>query len=107
MVRLVSVPQHAVDRATTTLQEGIDGAAKILDELNEDPSPASPVKSPLCWGWPTCARPAAWPAPSSPMPSCSTITSPGCTRALNRSRMPAATMWTTRRVRCWQPGPSY
>ena len=35
MVRLVSVPQHAVDRATTTLQEGIDGAAKILDELNE------------------------------------------------------------------------
>ena len=35
MVRLVSVPQHAVDRATTTLQEGIDGAAKFLDELNE------------------------------------------------------------------------
>ena len=35
MVRLVSVPQHAVDRATTTLQEGIDGAAKILDELSE------------------------------------------------------------------------
>ena len=35
MVRLVSVPQHAVDRATTSLQEGIDGAAKFLDELNE------------------------------------------------------------------------
>ena len=35
MVRLVSVPQHAVDRATSTLQEGIDGAAKLLDELNE------------------------------------------------------------------------
>ena len=35
MVRLVSVPQHAVDRATTTLQEGIDGAAKILDELDQ------------------------------------------------------------------------
>ena len=35
MVRLVSVPQRAVDRATTTLQEGIDGAAKLLDELNE------------------------------------------------------------------------
>ena len=35
MVRLVSVPQHAVDRATTALQEGIDGAAKFLDELNE------------------------------------------------------------------------
>ena len=34
MIRLVSVPQHAVDRATNTLQEGIDGAAKILDELN-------------------------------------------------------------------------
>ena len=33
MIRLVSVPQHAVDRATTILQEGIDGAAKILDEL--------------------------------------------------------------------------
>ena len=35
MVRLVSVPQRAVDRATTALQEGIDGAARLLDELNE------------------------------------------------------------------------
>ena len=35
MVRLVSVPQHAVDRATTTLQEGIDGAAKIFDEMDQ------------------------------------------------------------------------
>ena len=35
MVRLVSVPQHAVDRATEILQEGIDGAAKILDELDQ------------------------------------------------------------------------
>ena len=35
MVRLVSVPQRAVDRATTALQEGIDGAASLLDELNE------------------------------------------------------------------------
>ncbi len=35
MVRLVSVPQHAVERATEILQEGIDGAAKILDELDQ------------------------------------------------------------------------
>ena len=35
MVRLVSVPQRAVDRATTALQEGIDGTAKLLDELSE------------------------------------------------------------------------
>ncbi|MDE0631746.1 MAG: hypothetical protein OXH73_09605 [Caldilineaceae bacterium] len=35
MVRLVSVPQHAVDRAAEILQEGIDGAAKILDELDK------------------------------------------------------------------------
>ena len=35
MVRLVSVPQRAVEQASTTLQEGIDGAAKLLDELNE------------------------------------------------------------------------
>ena len=34
MVRLVSVPQHAVDQATTTLQEGIDAAAKYLDEID-------------------------------------------------------------------------
>ena len=34
MVRLVSVPQHAVDKATTTLQEGIDGAARLLDDLD-------------------------------------------------------------------------
>ena len=33
MVRLVSVPQRAVERATTTLQEGIEGAAKLLDEM--------------------------------------------------------------------------
>ena len=33
MVRLVSVPQRAVDRATTTLQEGIEGAATLLDEV--------------------------------------------------------------------------
>ncbi len=35
MVRLVSVPQRAVTRAATILQEGIDGAAKLLDEMNE------------------------------------------------------------------------
>ena len=35
LVRLVSVPQRAVNRATITLQEGIDGAARLLDELNE------------------------------------------------------------------------
>ena len=35
MVRLVSVPQRAVDEAATTLQEGIDGAAGLLDDLKE------------------------------------------------------------------------
>ena len=35
MVRLVSVPQRAVDRASTTLEEGIDGAARLLEELND------------------------------------------------------------------------
>ena len=35
MVRLVSVPQHAVYQAAATLEEGIEGAAKLLDELNE------------------------------------------------------------------------
>ena len=35
MVRLVSVPQRAVDAATDALQEGIDRAAKLLDELND------------------------------------------------------------------------
>ena len=35
MIRLVSVPQRAVDQATTTLQEGIDRAARLLDDLNE------------------------------------------------------------------------
>ena len=38
LVRLVSVPQRAVDEATTTLQEGIDGAAKLLDEVDESRS---------------------------------------------------------------------
>ena len=33
MVRLVSVPQRAVDQAADTLQEGIEGAAKLLDEV--------------------------------------------------------------------------
>ena len=35
MVRLVSVPQRAVDQAAATLEEGIEGAARLLDELNE------------------------------------------------------------------------
>ncbi len=35
MVRLVSVPQRAVDDAAKTLQDGIDGAARVLDELNK------------------------------------------------------------------------
>ncbi len=35
MVRLVSVPQRAVDQAASTLQEGIEGAAKLLDEMEE------------------------------------------------------------------------
>ena len=35
MVRLVSVPQRAVDRAAATLEEGIEGAAKLLDEIAE------------------------------------------------------------------------
>ena len=34
LVRLVSVPQRAVDDATTTLQEGISAAAQILDEMD-------------------------------------------------------------------------
>ena len=35
MVRLVSVPQRAVDQAAATLQEGIEGAAKLLDEMED------------------------------------------------------------------------
>ena len=35
LVLLVSVPQRAVDQATTTLQEGIDAAAKLLDEVDK------------------------------------------------------------------------
>ena len=34
MVRLVSVPQRAVDRATDTLEAGIEKAANVLDELD-------------------------------------------------------------------------
>ena len=34
LARLVSVPQRAVDDATDTLQEGINAAAKILDEMD-------------------------------------------------------------------------
>ena len=35
MVRLVSIPQRAVNRAATTLEEGIEGTAKHLDEIAE------------------------------------------------------------------------
>ena len=35
IVRLVSVPQRAVAAAATTLEVGIGGAAKLLDEMNE------------------------------------------------------------------------
>ncbi len=43
LIRLVSIPQRAVDEATTTLQEGIDGAAKFLDEV--DKSPGQPLSA--------------------------------------------------------------
>ena len=33
-MRLVSVPQHAVDQATDTLQAGIDAAAQLLDAVD-------------------------------------------------------------------------
>ena len=33
MVRLVSVPQRAVDQAAATLEQGIEGAATLLDEV--------------------------------------------------------------------------
>ena len=33
LVRLVSVPQEAVDRAANALQDGIDGAVAVLDEM--------------------------------------------------------------------------
>ena len=36
MVRLVSVPQRAVDQAAATLQDGIEGGAKLLNELDEN-----------------------------------------------------------------------
>ena len=39
VVRLVSVPQRAVDQATTRLQEGIERVAKILDEMNKTRQP--------------------------------------------------------------------
>ena len=35
MVRLVSVPQHAVERATNILQNGIDSAARFLHEVDK------------------------------------------------------------------------
>ena len=35
MVRLVSVPQRAVNQAAVTLEVGIEGAAKLLDELSD------------------------------------------------------------------------
>ncbi|MCE2469935.1 MAG: hypothetical protein J4F32_05425 [Dehalococcoidia bacterium] len=34
MLRLVSVPQRAVEEATAALEEGIEAAAKFLDEIN-------------------------------------------------------------------------
>ena len=49
MVRLVSVPQRAVDAATNALQEGIDRAARLLDELDET-KPGINMPSPTCWG---------------------------------------------------------
>ncbi|MDE2824240.1 MAG: hypothetical protein OXK79_12130, partial [Chloroflexota bacterium] len=35
LIRLVSVPQKAVNVAADTLERGIDGAASLLDEMNE------------------------------------------------------------------------
>ena len=48
LIRLVSVPQWAVDRATEILRSGIDGAARILDEAIElNPAAAQDIASRL------------------------------------------------------------
>ena len=49
MVRLVSVPQRAVDQAATILQKGIDGAAKHLDQVSET-RPAIAADIARLWG---------------------------------------------------------
>ena len=35
MVRLVSIPQRAVEQAAATLEKGIEGAASLLDAMEE------------------------------------------------------------------------
>ena len=107
MVRLVSVPQHAVDRATTTLQEGIDGAAKFLDEIRPDPSRHHECISRSAGDGQRAPDPAHGLRHHRQCPRVSRSHRRDARAHQNRSRMPAATMWTTRRVRCWQPGPSY
>ena len=81
LVRLVSVPQKEVDLAADTLQDGIEKAAVILDELKDQAPAHRPRDCPVCWECPTFPRPAAWPAPSSPTPWSSTSASPVSTRA--------------------------
>ena len=80
MVRLVSVPQRAVEEAATTLQKGIGGSAKLLDGVNETRSGITMAIARLL-GMTNVPQPAAWPAPSLPTPWCSKSASPACMRA--------------------------
>ena len=76
MVRLVSVPQRAVDQATTTLQEGIDRAARLLDDLDHT-RPGITMAIARRLGMTNVPQTRRMACASSPTPWCSTSTSRG------------------------------
>ena len=106
MVRLVSVPQRAVDQTTTMLQEGIDGAARLLDELNETSSGVTTAIARLL---------GMTNVPQTRRMACAIIANAlvfheriaGMHEGVKPLAWCAATAWTTRRARCWRPGTTY
>ena len=104
MVRLVCVPQRAVGKAADTLEKGIEGAAKLLDETSK-------LRPGITTG---IARLLGMvDVPQTRRMACAIIANAlvfhehiAGMHTADRLRWPwcAETAWTTHRARCWLPG---
>ena len=78
LIRLVSVPQRAVDQAADASKKASTAQPRFSNS-SPGPGPESSPPSPNVSACPRPSRPTAWPELSSPTPWSSTSDSPGCT----------------------------
>ena len=106
MVRLVSVPQRAVNQASTILEGGIEWAAKLLDEVNEN-RPGITQEIARLLGMTN--------VPQTRRMACAIIANAlvfhgriaGMHQGIKSLAVVCGDVWTTRRERSWPPGKTF